>query len=120
MPCSVPGTRTAAAPRVVIDQVQVRGGAGYRSPHVLSVLEAGVRHGQCGGTFLWESPEKLLDHCAIGGFHRLTGVRLPGNNPGVNLIFKIGPPVGRSDCWTLSASGAIASSRCCAGRRCCD
>jgi hypothetical protein len=87
----------------VIDQVKVVGGAGYGGPHVLSVLGAGVRGGQCGGTFPWESPEKLLSDCAIGGLHRLTGVQLPGNNPGVNMIFKIGPPAGPGGCWVVTA-----------------
>jgi hypothetical protein len=88
--------------RAVIDQVKAVGGAGYSGPHVLSVLEAGVRDGQCGGTFPWEGPQRLLRDCEIGGLHRLTGVQLPGDNPGVTMIFKIGPPTGTSGCWTIT------------------
>jgi hypothetical protein len=93
----------AGTSRAVIDQVTVIGGAGYSGPHVLSVLEAPIRDGQCAGTFPWEGPEKLLSDCGIGGLHRIAGVPLPGNNPGVNMIIKIGPPAGPSGCWTVTA-----------------
>jgi hypothetical protein len=93
----------AGTSRATIDQVTVVGGAGYSGPHVLSVLEAPIQDGQCGGTFPWEGPKKLLSDCAIGGLHRIAGVPLPGNNPGVNMIIKIGPPVGPSGCWTVTA-----------------
>jgi hypothetical protein len=83
--------------------VKVVGGAGYSGPDLLSDLGAGVRDGQCGGTFPWEGPERLLSDCGIGGLHRLTGVQLPGDNPGVNMILKIGPPAGLGGCWVVTA-----------------
>jgi hypothetical protein len=93
----------AGASRAVIDQVTAVGGGGYSGPHVLSVLEATNQPGQCGGTFPWEGPEKLLSECAIRGLHRMAGVPLPGNNPGVNMIMKIAAPVGPGGCWTVTA-----------------
>ena len=93
----------AGASRAVIDQVTVVGGAGYSGPHVLSVLEATSQPGQCGGTAPWEGPDSIISGCGISGLRSMVGVPLPGNNPGVNMIIKIGPPVGRSGCWTLTA-----------------
>ena len=93
----------AGTSRAVVDRVTVVGGAGYSGPHVLSVLEATSQPGQCGGTFPWQAPKRLLSYCGIGGLHRMVGVPLPGNNPGVNMIIKIGPPVGSSGCWTVTA-----------------
>jgi hypothetical protein len=87
----------------VIDRVTVAGGDGYRGPRVLAILEVADRPGQCGGTFPWNGPESILSTCATGGLHRLIGVRLPGNNPGVVMVIKIGPPVGGSSCWTETA-----------------
>lgn len=87
----------------VIDQVAVVGGDGYRGPRVLLVLEVTDRPGQCGGTFPWEGPESILSTCAIGGVHRLIGIRLPGDDPGVDMVIKVGPPVSGSGCWTMSA-----------------
>jgi hypothetical protein len=87
----------------VIDQVSVVGGAGYSGPHVLSILEVSDRPGQCGGTFPWVGPESILSTCAVGGLHRLIGSPLPGDNPGVDMVIKVGPPAGASGCWTATA-----------------
>jgi hypothetical protein len=87
----------------VIDQVTVVGGDGYRGPRVLAILEVADRPGRCGGTFPWNGPESILSTCASGGLHRLIGVRLPGDNPGVVMVIKIGPPVSGSSCWTETA-----------------
>jgi hypothetical protein len=87
----------------VIDQVTVAGGDGYRGPRVLAILEVASRPGQCGGTFPWNGPGSILSTCAIGGLHRLIGVRLPGDNPGVVMVIKVGPPVSGSSCWTETA-----------------
>jgi hypothetical protein len=87
----------------VIDQVTVAGGDGYRGPRVLSILEVADRPGQCGGTFPWEGSQSILSTCAIGGLHRLIGIRLPGDNPGVIMVIKVGPPASGSSCWTVTA-----------------
>ena len=87
----------------IIDQVNAVGGASYSGPHVLSVLGAGVRDGQCAGTFPWEGPQGLFSDCGIGGLRRLTGVQLPGENPGLNMILKIGPPTDPRGCWVVAA-----------------
>src|SRR5215813_9255526 len=93
----------AGTSRAVIDQVTVVGGAGYSGPHVLSIFEATNQPGQCGGTAPWEGPDSIISGCGISGLHRITGMPLPGDNPGVNMIIKIGPPVGPSGCWTVTA-----------------
>jgi hypothetical protein len=93
----------AGGSRAVIDRVTVAGGDGYGGPRVLSILEVAGRPGQCGGTFPWNGPESILNTCAIGGLHRLIGLRLPGDNPGVVMVIKVGPPVSGSSCWTLTA-----------------
>ena len=87
----------------VIDQVAAVGGAGYNGPQVLSISEVTDRPGQCGGTFPWQGPESILSTCAVGGLHRLIGVPLPGDNPGVDMVIKVGPPVSASGCWTATA-----------------
>jgi hypothetical protein len=87
----------------VIDQVTVVGGAGYGRPRVLSVLEVRDRPGQCGGTFRWQGSESILSLCAVGGLHRLIGARLPGNNPGVDMVIKVGSSVSPGGCWTVTA-----------------
>jgi hypothetical protein len=84
----------------VIDQVSVAGGDGYRGPSVLSIREVADRPGQCGGTFPWQGPQSILSSCAIGGLHRLIGIPLPADNPGVDMVIKVGPPGGPSGCWT--------------------
>ncbi|HUA42650.1 MAG TPA: hypothetical protein VMA32_13835 [Streptosporangiaceae bacterium] len=93
----------AGTSQAVIDQVAAVGGAGYSGPHVLSVLEATDQPGQCGGTAPWEGPDSITSGCGIIGLRSVVGMPLPGNNPGVNMIFKIGPPDARSGCWTLTA-----------------
>jgi hypothetical protein len=87
----------------VIDHVAVLGGAGYVGPHVLSVLEVADKPGQCGGTFPWRGSLSILSTCAAGGLHRLIGVPLPGDNPGADMVIKIGPPTSPSGCWTAMA-----------------
>jgi hypothetical protein len=84
----------------VIDQVSVVGGDGYRGPRVLSIREVADRPGQCGGTFPWQGPRSILSSCAIGGLHRLIGIPLPADNPGADMVIKVGPPGGPSGCWT--------------------
>jgi hypothetical protein len=93
----------AGSSGAVIDQVAVVGGAGYQGPRVLSVLAVADRPGQCGGTWPWAGPESLLRTCAIGGVHRLIGIGLPGDNPGVDMVIKVGPPVSNTGCWTATA-----------------
>src|SRR5215472_12162905 len=69
----------------VVDHVTVVGGGGYPGPRVLGIFVTRVRGAQCGGPFRWESPKRLLRDCNISSMHRLVGLRLPGNNPGVYM-----------------------------------
>ena len=87
----------------VTDQVALVGGDGYLGPRVLSLQELATGSGDCGGTYPWAGPDGILSSCAIDGLHRLIGVPLPGNNPGVNMVIKIGPPAARSGCWVVTA-----------------
>jgi len=87
----------------VIDSVSVAGGAGYPRPHVLSAWTVSARPGQCGGDFPWSGPESILSFCAAGSLHHLIGQRLPGDNPGVYIVLKIGPPADASGCWVATS-----------------
>lgn len=87
----------------VVDAVAVSGGSGYPGPHVLSLWTISTESGSCGGTWPWSGPDNLFSSCASGRLRPLIGQALPGNNPGVDMVLKIGPPVGTSGCWVATS-----------------
>jgi len=78
----------------VVDAVTVTGGNGYPGPRVLSAWIISTESGSCGGTWPWSGPDNLFSACASGRLRPLIGQVLPGNNPGVDMVLKIGPPGG--------------------------
>jgi hypothetical protein len=92
----------SAAGRFGAGSPQSRRG-GYGGPRVLSVLETSDRPGQCGGMVPWQGQQSILSACAIGGLRPLIGISLPGDNPGVDMVIKIGAPVSPRGCWTATA-----------------
>jgi hypothetical protein len=93
----------AGSSGAVIDSVAVAGGGGYSRPDVLSAWTVSARPGSCAGDWPWSGPESILSFCAAGSLQHLIGQRLPGNNPGVDMVLKIGPPAGASGCWAATS-----------------
>lgn len=87
----------------VVDAVTVTGGNGYPGPRVLSAWTISADPGSCGGTWPWSGPDNLFSACARGRLHPLIGQALPGNNPGVDMVLKIGLPADTSGCWVATS-----------------